>query len=149
VKHVPPLLVHNRFSCLKGKNEMPEAFPLKTEEPVKVASKILPSLPKTQKPHCARLRKWEKQLPRKYVVAATPGTKSLVIKVEIQTTDTAEVKSGPALVDCGATGSFMRQNYIEHNQLTTHKLGWPIPVYNVDGFPNESGSITQIVDAIL
>ena len=47
-------------------------------------------------------------------MAATPGPKSLVIKVEIKTTDTAEVKSGPALVDCGATGQFMDHDYVEH-----------------------------------
>ena len=49
------------------------------------------------------------------VIATTPGPKSLTIKVEIQTTDTAEIKSGPALVDCGATGQFMDQDYVEHN----------------------------------
>ena len=43
----------------------------------------------------------------------------------------------------------MSQNYVKCNQVTTRKLGWPIPVYNVDGSPNESGYITQIVDAIL
>ena len=79
----------------------------------------------------------------------TPGTKLLVIKVEIQTTDTAEVKVGPELVDCGATGSFMSQNYVECNRLTTCRLSHPIPVYNMDGLPNESGSIIEIVDVIL
>jgi len=60
------------------------------------------------------------------------------------------VKAGPALVDCGAMGSFMSQNYVECNRLTTHKLSHPIPVYyNVDSSPNESGSITEIVDMIL
>ena len=52
-------------------------------------------------------------------------------------------------MDCGATGSFTSQNYVEHNRLTTCKLGQLIPVYNVDSSPNESGSITEIVDAIL
>ena len=55
-------------------------------------------------------------------MAATPGPKSLVIKVEIQTTDIAEVKSGPALVDCGATSQFMDCDYVEWNRLTTWKL---------------------------
>jgi len=114
-----------------------------------VAPEILSSLPKTRKSHQTCLQKWEKQLPKRYVVALTPGAKYLVIKVEIQTTDTTEVKSGPALVDCGATGSFMSRNYIECNQLTTCKVSQLIPVYNVDGFPNESRSITEIVDAIL
>jgi len=75
--------------------------------------------------------------------------KLLVIKVELQTMDMAEVKVGPPLVDCGAMGSFLSRNYVEHNQLTTCKLSFPIPVYNMDGSPNESGSITEIVDVIL
>ena len=82
-------------------------------------------------------------------MAATPGPKSLVIKVEIQTTDTAEVKSGPALIDCGATCQFMDHDYVEWNMLTTWKLRRAIPVFNVDGSPNEAGSITEIVDVIL
>ena len=82
-------------------------------------------------------------------MAATPGPKSLVIKVEIQTTDTAEVKSGPALVDCGATGQFMDFDYVEWNRLTTWKLRQAIPVFNVNGSPNEAGSIMEIEDVIL
>ena len=35
--------------------------------------------------------KWERKLPKKYVVAASPSPKSLVVKVEIQTTDIAEI----------------------------------------------------------
>jgi len=55
--------------------------------------------------------KWEERLPKKYVVAATLIPKSLVIKVEIQITDMAEVKSRPDLIDCGATGQFMNHGY--------------------------------------
>ena len=61
-------------------------------------------------------------LNKKYIVEATPSPKSLVIKLEIQTTNMAEVKSGPALVDCGATGQFMNQDYVECHCLTTQKL---------------------------
>jgi Retroviral aspartyl protease len=82
-------------------------------------------------------------------VAATPGPKSLLIKVEVQTTDMAEVKSGPALVDCGATGQFMDRAYVEQNRITTQKLHRLIPEFNVDGSPNEAGSIMEIVNAVL
>ena len=63
--------------------------------------------------------------------------------------DTAEIKSGPALVDCGATGQFMDQDYVECNRTSTRKLQHAIPVFNVDGTRNEAGSITEIVDTIL
>jgi hypothetical protein len=34
-------------------------------------------------------------------------TNSLQLKVELETMDTAEIKSANALVDCGATGEFI------------------------------------------
>jgi hypothetical protein len=46
------------------------------------------------------------------VVATTLSSKSLIVKVEIQSTDTGEVKSRPALIDCGATGQFMNHAYV-------------------------------------
>ena len=63
--------------------------------------------------------------------------------------DTVEVKSRPALVDCRATGQFMDQDYVEHNQLNTQKLQHVIPVFNGDGTRNEAGLIMEIVDTIL
>ena len=116
VKCVPLLPVHNQFACLEVENEIPPS--LHAESPVKVTLK-----PKTTPiPHLLRLCQWERCLPKQYVVAAAPGPKSLVIKVEIQTTDPAEVKSGPTLIDCRATGQFMDHDYIEWNRLTTRKL---------------------------
>jgi Retroviral aspartyl protease len=69
--------------------------------------------------------------------------------VEVQTTDMVEVKSGPALVDCGATGQFMDHAYVERNRLAIQKLHPAITMFNVDGSPNEAGSITEIVNAVL
>ena len=63
--------------------------------------------------------------------------------------DTAEIKSRPAFIDCGATGQFIDQDYMECNQLSTWKLQRAIPVFNVDGTHNEAGLITEIVDTIL
>ena len=118
VKHVPLLPVHNRFACLEVEKENPLPPPLHAESPIKVTLESK----KTLTFHPLRLCQWEKQLPKQYVVAATPGPKSLVIKVEIQTTDIAEVKSGPVLVDCRATSQFMDHDYVEQNRLTTRKL---------------------------
>ena len=117
VKCVPLLPVHNRFACLEVENENPPPL-LHAESPVKVTlkSKTTPT------PHLLCLHRWERWLPKQYIVAATPGPKSLVIKVEIQTTDTTEVKSGPVLIDCRATGQFMDCDYVEWNRLTTQKL---------------------------
>ena len=48
-----------------------------------------------------------------------PKKKKLVwTKVEIQTTDMAEVRSGPALIDSSVTSLFMDQRYAKHHRLT-------------------------------
>ena len=51
--------------------------------------------------------------PQEVCCSLDPGPKPIVIKVEIQTTDMARVKVGPALVDSRATSLFMSQSYIE------------------------------------
>ena len=79
------------------------------------------------------MRKWEKHLPKAFVLAVTPGLKSLTVRVSLQSTDTAEVFATLALVDCGATGQFIDQEYVPKHRLTTCKLVHPIPVFNVDG----------------
>ena len=139
----PPLPVHNQFSCLETEGENPHTPNPQAEKPVIVAP--TPSLPHS----LCRLRKWERKLPQKYVITAVPSPKSLIVKVEIQTTDTTEGRSGPALIDSGATGLFMDQRYVECYKLATQKLHHPIAVYNVDGSPNEAGCITETVEVIL
>jgi hypothetical protein len=140
---VPLLPVHNWFACLEVENEEPPLPSLHDDPPVKVTTKSDPIF------RSLRLRPCERCLLKRYVVAATPGPKSLVIKVEVQTTDTVEVKSSPALVGCGAIGQLMDCVYVERNRLTTQKLHCPIPVFNVDGSPNEAGSITEIINSVL
>ena len=47
---------------------------------------------------------------------------------------TAETK---ALLDTGAGGKFINQNYVREQGLETENLEFPIKVYNVDGTPNK------------
>ena len=62
--------------------------------------------------------------------------------------DTSERKSVNSLVDSGATGEFINQDYAKSCQFNLQKLTCPIPVYNIDGTPNEAGSITEAVSLI-
>jgi len=97
-----------------------------------------------------RRPKWEQRLPSKLVIAsAEDGSTSLKLKVELETTDTGEVKSVNSFMDSGATGEFINRHCAKSNQLHTRKLSKPIPVYNVDGTLKEAGSITEVVDLIL
>ncbi|RDX52413.1 hypothetical protein OH76DRAFT_1307764, partial [Lentinus brumalis] len=50
-----------------------------------------------------------------------------------------------ALVDSGATTSFINKSVVETYHLGTHKLATPYDVYNADGTSNKSGQITHAV----
>jgi hypothetical protein len=52
-------------------------------------------------------------------------------------------------LDCRATSLFVDVEYVHSNNISTHRLTTPIPVFNVDGTTNEAGTITEIADVIL
>ena len=79
----------------------------------------------------------------------TPSSKSLRIKVQIQTTDTVEIHGVDRLVDCGADGEFIDSNYVCNHNIATRSLTLPISVNNVDGTPNDNGPIKEVVDLVL
>ena len=94
--------------------------------------------------------KWEKALPKTLTIVTIGGiSTSLNLKVEIETIDTVERKSVTALLDSGSTGKCIDRNYAKSCQFNLIKLTQQIPVYNVDGTPNEAGSITEVVSLIL
>ena len=63
--------------------------------------------------------KWEKTLPRTLTIAAMEEiSTSLNLKVEIETTDTAEKKSIIALLDSGCTGVCIDREYAKSQGLT-------------------------------
>jgi len=52
--------------------------------------------------------KWERQLPSKLIIAsAEDGSTPLKLKVELETTDTGEVKSVNSFIDSGASREFI------------------------------------------
>ena len=104
---------------------------------------LTPEIPRICKP------KWQKNLPKTLTIASAEGTStSLKLKVEIETTDTAE-KSVTTLLDSGSTGECIDRDYVKSCWFNLVKLAQPIPVYNIDGTPNEAGLITEVVSLIL
>ena len=64
----------------------------------------VPTVDFSVKAHCP---KWERLLFKKLIIAAMKkNPTSLKLRVEIETTDTAEKKSVTSLVDCRATRGF-------------------------------------------
>jgi len=94
--------------------------------------------------------KWEKRLPKLFLISALDmqGT-FLLLPVEVGTTDTSEFHSIKALLDCRATGSFIDRDFVHLKEMNTQTLSCNIPVFNVDGSPNEAGQISKVKDVVL
>jgi len=97
-----------------------------------------------------RKPKWERRLPKLFLISAldTRGT-SLLLPVEIGTTDTSELYSVEALLDSGATGSLINRDFVRSKGINTRTLSHNILVFNVDGSSNEAGQISKVVDVVL
>src|SRR3981189_1326796 len=140
---MPPLSSHNRYACLVV-DQCEDATSV--FDCVKVVPQPSPPPPKTER---IRLANWERRLPKKLIIATTPSDNSLNIDIEIEMTDTVMKRNTNALVDCSTTGLFVDAEYVRSNNISTHRLTTPIPVYNVDGTANEAEAITEIADVIM
>src|SRR5271154_3693373 len=143
---MPSLLTYNRFDVLAiQSNETIEPV----ETAVQIPEPLPPSIPLLPQYPASR-PKWEKPLPSKFIIAATEGNPtSLKLKIELETTNTAEVKSANVLVDCGVTGECIDRHYAKSCGFRLLKLSKPIPVYNINGTPNKAGSVTEVVRTFL
>jgi len=124
---------------------------LTIEDPNTIDSKLVdapPPIPFISAP--LRKPKWEKRLPKLLSISALDarGT-SLLLPVEIGTTDTNELHSVEALLDCGATGSLIDRDFVRSKGMNTQTLSHNIPVFNVDSSPNEAEQISEVVDVVL
>jgi hypothetical protein len=80
---MPPLSSYNHFACLEVDTLIESHICVaKSTEVVQTPSHS--PIPNRHSHHPA----WEHRLPIKYVVAASPGPMSLVVDVEIESTDT-------------------------------------------------------------
>jgi len=69
--------------------------------------------------------------------------------VEIGTTDTSELYSVKALLDSGVTGSFINRDFVRSKGINTRTLSHNILVFNVNGSPNETEQISEVIDVLL
>jgi len=124
---------------------------LTIEDPNTIDSELIDALPPNPPvPALLRKLKWERRLPKLLSISAldTQGT-SLLLPVEIGTTDTSELHSIKVLLDCGATGSFINRDFVCLKGMNTQTLSHNIPVFNVDSSPNKAGQISEVVDVVL
>jgi len=124
---------------------------LTIEDPNTIDSELTDALPPNPPvPALLCKPKWEKRLPKLLSISAldTRGT-SLLLPVKIRTTDTSELHSVKALLDCGATGSFIDRDFVRSKGMNTRTLSRNIPVFNVNSSPNEAGQISEVVNVVL
>jgi len=123
---------------------------LTIEDPNTIDSKLVdapPLVPLVLAP--LRKPKWERRLPKLFSISALDarGT-SLLLPVEIGTTDMSELHSVEALLDSGATGSLINRDFVCSKGMSTWTLLHNILVFNVDGSPNKAGQISEVVDVV-
>jgi len=68
--------------------------------------------------------------------------------IDLPKSDTSELHSIKALLDSGATGSFIDRDFICSKGINTRTLSHNILVFNVDGSSNEAGQISKVVDIL-
>jgi hypothetical protein len=102
VNSTPPSSSYNCFTCLEGDTPIEPVICAANSTEVVQTHSYPPTPPIPNR--CSHLPAWEHRSPVKYVVAASPGPMSLVVKVEIESTDTMVRRCTQALIDCGTTG---------------------------------------------
>ena len=80
------------------------------------------------------------------VTLATIKSKSLSIPISMENTERNENIKTLGLIDSGAGGEFIDQNYVKSASFKTHFLDEPIMAQDVDGTENKKGKITSFVD---
>src|SRR5258707_13055180 len=87
-------------------------------------------------------------LPAIYVLSKNSPC-SLNIQVELTSLPSLASISTSTLLDSRATGMFINWSFMQKHQLETTPLPQPVLVHNVDGSPNENGSVTEEVHITL
>jgi len=139
---MPQSLLVNRFTVLDI-----EEVNTDIREPIDIPP-LSPSAPdrtvQPQKP------KWEKRLPKQLSINTLNAHRmSIILPIEVSTTDTSKVHSVKALLDSRAIGNFIDRDFVRTKGINTWSISCPILVYNMDGSPNEAGQISEVVDIVL
>ena len=73
----------------------------------------------------------------------------MMLPIQITSDNEPGMEIAEALLDSGASGKFIDEDYARDIHVEKKDLRKPITVYNVDGTPNKQGTITQYVELYL
>jgi len=103
---------------------------LTIEDPNTIDSELIDTPPPSPPvPALLRKPKWEKRLPKLLAISILDTREtSLLLPVKIGTMETSELHSIKALLDCGATRSFIDRDFVCLKGMNTRTLSHNIPV---------------------
>src|SRR5258707_1666335 len=87
--------------------------------------------------------------PAKTYILLKTSPHSLTLQVELTPPTSLTSITTSTLLDSGATGMFINQDFMWRHWLETTPLPQPVLLRNVDGSTNEHGSIMEEVHALL
>src|SRR5258706_1079242 len=87
-------------------------------------------------------------LPAIYVLSKNSPC-SLNVQVELTSLTSLASISTSTLLDSRATGMFINWSFVQKHQLETTPLPQPVLIRNIDGSPNENGSVMEEVHITL
>ena len=138
-KSAPRSLLVDRFTVLNI-----EEVNTDTYKPINA-----PSLSALDRKSLSWKPKWKRRLLKQLSANTLNAHRiSIILSIEISTTDTSEVYSVKAFLDFGAMGNFIDKDFVCMKGINTQSISCPILVYNIDGSPNETGQISEVVDVV-
>ena len=81
-----------------------------------------------------------------YLIKAVNNWNSSYLTIDILPNEKDEMIETKTLLDCGAGGIFLDQNFAQKHNLKTTKLEQPIRARNMDGTNNKQGTIHYYTD---
>jgi Retroviral aspartyl protease len=71
------------------------------------------------------------------------NTMTVDILISAESLGQKKIVEATTLLDTGAGGKFINQNFVQDQKIETKELKYPIEVFNVDGTPNKQETITK------
>src|SRR5258707_9550737 len=103
-----------------------------------------------KRPHASDLTKSLATVPPPVIyILSKSSPHSLNIQVKLTSLTSLASISMSTLLDCRATGMFINWSFVQKHQLETTPLPQPVLMRNVDGSPNENGSVMEEVHITL
>ena len=123
VNCAPPLLSNNWFSVLDLHEPEIDKDISDTLKFIELTSKQPSSFEIPPTTHWLHKLKWKKRMPQTLKICSLkPGPNCIILPIHLKTMDIMEEASSEAMVDTGATGDFIDQDFIQNAKLPTRKL---------------------------